>query len=188
MGQEISQPNQRQNCTKLPHHNNNHNNNKNTKLDCKQNFQKQKIRKALSTHSSASTDSSSGYQTTSTTSAKIKPILVYDQVSPESSTITNRTGIYYPSYYCSSSGRSSVSVSIASSVPSSRDSHKSVHKQKDYLDHHLYIKSYLDIVEEDEKAKEHFQTAKPGIRNYTPKILAEKTANRTNNNKDEAWI
>lgn len=92
-------------------------------------------------------------------------------------------------YYCSSSSSSSESSGLSTS-----QSQKSADKQKEYLNHHLYIKTYLDILEEDKRAKEFFQSeaaAKPGIRNYTPKILGE-NLNQTDNNlspaKEELWI
>lgn len=90
-------------------------------------------------------------------------------------------------YYCSSSSSSSESSGLSSS-----QSQKSADKQKDYLNHHLYIKTYLDILEEDKRAKEYFQSeaaARPGIRNYTPKILDN---NNSDNSlppaKEELWI
>lgn len=49
-------------------------------------------------------------------------------------------------------------------------------KQTKYLKEQLYIKSYLDIVEADRLARNQFKAAKPGIRNYTPKILSTQPA------------
>lgn len=99
-----------------------------------------------------------------------------------SSSQSSDSGIYNSSCHCSSlsslssSAVSSSSASSSSGCPSSLVSSKSsrsLDKQKQYLSHHLYIKSYLDILEEDERARAHFKSARPGgIRNYTPKILA----------------
>lgn len=99
-----------------------------------------------------------------------------------SSSQSSDSGIYNSSCHCSSlsslssSAVSSSSTSSSSGCPSSLVSSKSsrsLDKQKQYLSHHLYIKSYLDILEEDERARAHFKSARPGgIRNYTPKILA----------------
>lgn len=106
-----------------------------------------------------------------------------------SSSQSSDSGIYNSSCHCSSiSSLSAVSSSTNSSRSSSTSSNssrgcpssllssksnKSLDKQKHYLSHHLYIKSYLDILEEDERARAHFKSARPGgIRNYTPKILA----------------
>lgn len=98
-----------------------------------------------------------------------------------SSSQSSDSGIYNSSCHCSSlsslssSAISSSSASSSSGCPSSLLSSKSgrsLDKQKHYLSHHLYIKSYLDILEEDERARAHFKSARPGgIRNYTPKIL-----------------
>ncbi|XP_055388992.1 uncharacterized protein LOC129618209 [Condylostylus longicornis] len=89
----------------------------------------------------------------------------------------------YSSCYCSSN---SSALSSASK--------RSQEKQANYLNHHLYIKSYLDILEEDEKAKKQF-IPRPGIRNYKPKILYSETSNSitrkesNKNNKDSGtWI
>lgn len=99
-----------------------------------------------------------------------------------SSSHSSDSGIYNSSCHCSSlsslssSAVSSCSASSSSGCPSSllsSKSSRSLDKQKQYLSHHLYIKSYLDILEEDERARAHFKSARPGgIRNYTPKILA----------------
>ena len=101
------------------------------------------------------------------------------------------TGYYSNSnscYYCSSSSSSSGSSDLSSSK-----SQKSLDKQKDYITHHLYIKTYLDILEEDRRAKEYFKTeaaAKPGIRNYTPKIIEDNITNKDQKiaQKEELWI
>lgn len=73
----------------------------------------------------------------------------------------------------------STSSTISSLSKQSKDT------QKDYLEHHLYIKSYLDILDEDNKAKKKFKPARPGIRNYTPKILSNQQKSREQN---EIWI
>lgn len=57
---------------------------------------------------------------------------------------------------------------------SARSTYSTAEKQAKYLKEQLYIKSYLDIVEQDQTAKTNFQPAKPGIRNYTPKIYVDK--------------
>lgn len=95
---------------------------------------------------------------------------------------TTDSGIYYSSGSSSThttpiEGYSLSNLSVHSGRASALDSHKSrksLAKQKEYLEHHLYIKSYLDILEEDEIARSQYKVAKPGgIRNYTPKILAD---------------
>lgn len=68
---------------------------------------------------------------------------------------------------------SSQSTALSTTTSSS---FKSIDKQTQYLNHQLYIKTYLDILEEDQNAKVVFQPVRKGIRNYTPKILVEKTA------------
>lgn len=83
------------------------------------------------------------------------------------------------------------SVSLAPSARSStstihtnvsRATCKSVQRQTKYLKEQLYIKSYLDLEDEDRAAKKVFQQkTKTGIRNYTPKILGEKQLNDDNN-------
>lgn len=86
--------------------------------------------------------------------------------------------------YSSSSAYSSGSVNTLSTTVSNRTIQPSTNtaiskrssseaKQTKYLKEQLYIKSYLDIVEQDRLAQSVFQTAKPGIRNYTPKILVQ---------------
>ncbi|KAH8274392.1 uncharacterized protein [Drosophila bipectinata] len=116
-----------------------------------------------------------------------------------SSSQSSDSGIYNSSCHCSSiSSLSAVSSSTNSSRSSSTSSNssrgcpssllssksnKSLDKQKHYLSHHLYIKSYLDILEEDERARAHFKSARPGgIRNYTPKILASSGGEATSTN------
>lgn len=85
------------------------------------------------------------------------------------------------------------SVSLAPSTRSStstintnysRASYKSVQRQTKYLNEQLYIKSYLDLEDQDRLAKKVFQqtTTKSGIRNYTPKILGEKQLNDNSSN------
>uniref|UniRef100_A0A8D8MNJ7 (northern house mosquito) hypothetical protein n=3 Tax=Culex pipiens TaxID=7175 RepID=A0A8D8MNJ7_CULPI len=79
---------------------------------------------------------------------------------------------------------STASTTSSASSASAASSYKSVERQTKYLNEHLYIKSYLDIEEEDRNAKLLFQKVRPGgIRNYTPKILSE------NNKKNiDVWI
>lgn len=84
------------------------------------------------------------------------------------------------------------SVSLAPSTRSStstiqtnasRVTCKSVQRQTKYLKEQLYIKSYLDLEDQDRAAKKVFQQkTKTGIRNYTPKILGEKQLNDDENN------
>lgn len=76
------------------------------------------------------------------------------------------------------------SVSLAPSFRSttstnvSRSTCKSVQRQTKYLKEQLYIKSYLDLEDQDRAARKVFQPkTKGGIRNYTPKILGEKQLN-----------
>lgn len=61
-------------------------------------------------------------------------------------------------------------------------------KQTKYLKEQLYIKSYLDIVERDRRAREQFQPAKPGIRNYTPKILGVQPTALAAKSEVDVWI
>ncbi|GAB0093759.1 Glucose-methanol-choline oxidoreductase [Sergentomyia squamirostris] len=95
--------------------------------------------------------------------------------------------------YHSSTSNSSVSTttrSIAStSTSSSRYSCKSVERQTKYLKEQLYIKSYLDIEEQDRNAKKQFTpaTRTNGIRNYRPKILGEKPPTPAQQDVD-VWI
>lgn len=143
----------------------------------KQTYEKAKIsktqlgsRKSLDSHSSTSDYQSSAFETSEELYRDIK-----GKHQRKSSQSTD-SGIYYSSCHCTPtrfSSAASVASGGATSVVSTK-SNKSLQKQKDYLDHHLYIKSYLDILEEDQKAKAQYKVAKPGgIRNYTPKILAE---------------
>lgn len=147
----------------------------------KQSYEKCKIpkplgsRKSLDSHSTTTTNSSD-YQsgTFAATEDLYRDIKGRHQRKNSQST---DSGIYYSSCQCTPSSRFSSAASVTSaggqSVVSSK-SNKSVQKQKDYLDHHLYIKSYLDILEEDQRASAQYKIAKPGgIRNYTPKILSE---------------
>lgn len=79
--------------------------------------------------------------------------------------------------------RSAVSNTSTVHTNCSRATYKSVERQTKYLKEQLYIKSYLDLEEQDRNAKKLFQqTTKSGIRNYTPKILGEKQLNDNNNN------
>lgn len=93
------------------------------------------------------------------------------------------------------------SVSLAPSARSStstihtnasRATCKSVQRQTKYLKEQLYIKSYLDLEDQDRAAKKVFQqkTTKTGIRNYTPKILGEKQLNddHENNNNNHSLV
>jgi choline dehydrogenase len=70
----------------------------------------------------------------------------------------------------------------------SRTSYKTpVDRQSKYLSEHLYIKSYLDIEEEDRNAKKNFHPApQGGIRNYKPKIISEKQ--KKQNKEVDVWI
>lgn len=78
------------------------------------------------------------------------------------------------------SARSSTST-IQTNV--SRATCKSVQRQTKYLKEQLYIKSYLDLEDQDRAAKKVFQQkTKTGIRNYTPKILGEKQLNDDDDN------
>lgn len=92
----------------------------------------------------------------------------------------------------SSSASSTNSALTATSRPSStlsttsRTSYKSVDRQSKYLSEHLYIKSYLDIEEEDRNAKKQFRTAPVGgIRNYQPKILTDKQQQQQQQQKQQ---
>lgn len=100
--------------------------------------------------------------------------------------------------HASSHTRLSSRHSSASATSTTSSSYKSIDNQTKYLNHQLYIKSYLDIVEEDRNAAIHFQPARNGIRNYTPKILLEQStppastsASSTSSNEQEdidIWI
>lgn len=146
-------------------------------------YEKQKLTKKLSLISNIS--STSDYQSTSVSSiATSSPThsLLYDKLQKpqhhqRKNSQSTDSGIYYTSCHCSTSSAASSCGSTAGSAISS--SNKSLDKTKNYLNHHLYIKSYLDILEEDEKARAHFKPARPGIRNYTPKILSDSSAATT---------
>ncbi|XP_002100604.2 putative uncharacterized protein DDB_G0282129 [Drosophila yakuba] len=152
----------------------NNNNNQNYRLRHKYNLSKQTYERSKIPASAASTSQSD----TDSHYAKLN--------LQRSSSQSSDSGIYNSSCHCSSiSSISAVSSSASSSRSSSSSSrgcpsslvssksNRSLDKQKHYLSHHLYIKSYLDILEEDERARAHFKSARPGgIRNYTPKILA----------------
>ncbi|XP_017065822.1 probable serine/threonine-protein kinase dyrk1 isoform X1 [Drosophila eugracilis] len=157
--------------TNNDYNNNNTNNlnNQNYRLRHKYNLSKQTYERSKITASQSDTDSH------------------YAKLNLQrSSSQSSDSGIYNSSCHCSSiSSISAVSSSASSSRSSSSSSrgcpsslvssksNRSLDKQKHYLSHHLYIKSYLDILEEDERARAHFKSARPGgIRNYTPKILA----------------
>ncbi|XP_037931862.1 uncharacterized protein LOC119666654 [Teleopsis dalmanni] len=160
-----------------------------------QTYEKSKVAKKLSYNSTTTASTTSDYQITSVSSRSSTDISTHYEKIVHSkrpsndfqntklhrkSSISTDSGIYYSSScHCSSvsSGASSSSASSTSgcsiSLVSSK-SNKSLDKQKNYLNHHLYIKSYLDILEEDEKARAHYKPGKPGgIRNYTPKILSD---------------
>ncbi|XP_017142567.1 glucose dehydrogenase [FAD, quinone]-like [Drosophila miranda] len=145
----------------------------------KQTYERTKILGGNTSGTSQSSDTDSNY-------AKLNSKYLVRSCSQSSD-----SGIYNSSCHCSSvSSLSAVSSSSCSSrstasstggssrgcpssLVSSKSSNRSLDKQKHYLSHHLYIKSYLDILEEDERARAHFKSARPGgIRNYTPKILA----------------
>ncbi|XP_020812210.1 glucose dehydrogenase [FAD, quinone]-like [Drosophila serrata] len=160
---------------------NNINNNQNYRLRHKYNLSKQTYERSKIPIPASQSDSDSHY-------AKLNLL--------RSSSQSSDSGIYNSSCHCSSvsslsissSSRSSSSTSSSSStrgsapssLVSSKSSNRSLDKQKHYLHHHLYIKSYLDILEEDERARAHFKSARPGgIRNYTPKILATGSGNNS---------
>lgn len=168
----------------------------------KQTYEKVKIskqlgsRKSLDSHSSTSDYQSSAFATAEELYHDIK-----GKHQRKNSQSTD-SGIYYSSCHCTPtrfSSAASVTSGGSTSVVSSKSS-KSLQKQKEYLDHHLYIKSYLDILEEDQKASAQYKVAKPGgIRNYTPKILADVAlstsapvtngfAKQRSKIKDDPWI
>lgn len=153
-------------------------------------YEKTKIAKKYSLSSSTYSTSGDSTEDTKSIDNKYQKLDQHKQLQGRykglnqhhrSSSQSTDSGIYYSSCHCSSqssssyssaSSAASTSSGCATSVVSSKSS-KSLDKQKHYLNHHLYIKSYLDILEEDQKARAHFQAARPGgIRNYTPKILA----------------
>lgn len=73
-----------------------------------------------------------------------------------------------PSYTPSSSS------TATKASKTSKASYTSIESQTNYLKHQLYIKSYLDIADQDRHARDLFRpAARPGLRNYTPKILEE---------------
>ncbi|XP_041448608.1 glucose dehydrogenase [FAD, quinone] [Drosophila obscura] len=161
-----------------PNPNPNQNQNQNYRLRHKYNLSKQTYERSKIVASNTSTSQSD----TDSNYAKINSKYLQRSCSQSSD-----SGIYNSSCHCSSvSSLSAVSSSSRSTTSStggssrgcpsslvSSKSHRSLDKQKHYLSHHLYIKSYLDILEEDERARAHFKSARPGgIRNYTPKILA----------------
>ncbi|XP_037727490.1 GATA zinc finger domain-containing protein 7-like isoform X1 [Drosophila subpulchrella] len=163
--------------------NTNNTNNQNYRLRHKYNFGKQTYERSKIPGSGAGTSQSD----TDSHYAKLN--------LQRSSSQSSDSGIYNSSCHCSSiSSISAVSSSASSSRSSSSSSrgcpsslvssksNRSLDKQKHYLSHHLYIKSYLDILEEDERARAHFKSARPGgIRNYTPKILASGESSITGN-------
>ncbi|XP_067637866.1 uncharacterized protein [Eurosta solidaginis] len=166
----------------------------------KQTYEKSRIAKKLSrisnttdqstsssTSKTSSTANNSTYQNSQTSEPTYTNIERQSNQHKRKSSTSTDSGIYYASCHCnssfpSSSSANSTSSSVystsacgcAKSVASSTDrSRSSLDHTKKYLCHHLYIKSYLDILEEDEKARAQFKTAKPGgIRNYKPKILS----------------
>ncbi|KAI8033267.1 hypothetical protein M5D96_013983 [Drosophila gunungcola] len=162
----------------------NTNNNQNYRLRHKYNLSKQTYERSKIPASGASTSQSD----TESHYAKLN--------LQRSSSQSSDSGIYNSSCHCSSiSSISAISSSASSSRSSSSSSrgcpsslvssksNRSLDKQKHYLSHHLYIKSYLDILEEDERARAHFKSARPGgIRNYTPKILASGESTISNSN------
>lgn len=107
---------------------------------------------------------------------------------------TNRQHRHHHHHHGGSTTLSSAisSVSLSPSTRSStstihtnasRTTCKSVQRQTKYLKEQLYIKSYLDLEDQDRAAKKVFeQKTKTGIRNYTPKILGEKQLNDDQNN------
>ncbi|XP_011208326.2 uncharacterized protein LOC105229615 [Bactrocera dorsalis] len=142
---------------------------------------------STSTSNSASTNSSSStYQNSKSTEPTYNNIVRKPSQYKRKSSSSTDSGIYYASCHCASSFLSSSATSSSSLcstsacgcstsvASSSNQSRSSLDQKKNYLCRHLYIKSYLDILEEDEKARAHFKSAKPGgIRNYKPKILSD---------------
>lgn len=76
-------------------------------------------------------------------------------------------------YYVPSTVSRSPSYS-PSSASTTKTTYSTAEKQAKYLKQQLYIKSYIDIAEQDQNAQKHFKPTRPGLRNYTPKILNEK--------------
>lgn len=90
------------------------------------------------------------------------------------------------SYASSAYSTATTSTSSTSASCSSTESTTSTEsKQTKYLKKQLYIKSYLDIAEQDRTARNNFPAAKPGLRNYTPKILLEKEQHQK---EVDVWI
>lgn len=102
-------------------------------------------------------------------------------ISRPPSRAPSSTKSYAPSAY-STSTQVTVKTSVSNSSASSSRTTDS--QQTKYLKEQLYIKSYLDIAEQDRTARSLFQPAKPGIRNYTPKILVEKPPKK----EVDVWI
>ncbi|BFG02840.1 glucose dehydrogenase [Drosophila madeirensis] len=157
--------------------NGNFNNSPNYRLRHKYNLSKQSYERTKILQPASQSDTDSNY-------AKLN-----SQYLQRSCSQSSDSGIYNSSCHCSSVSSLSAlsssgsSCSRSSSLVSSSKSHRSLDKQKHYLSHHLYIKSYLDILEEDERARAHFKSARPGgIRNYTPKILASGSETATSSN------
>lgn len=98
-----------------------------------------------------------------------------------SSSTAAPTIIRSPSRSTTATTTNSISLSTTTTLNTTRThssatssaSYKSIEKQTKYLNEQLYIKTYLDIVEEDRTAKQQFQPKRIGIRNYTPKILLD---------------
>lgn len=138
---------------------------------------------STSTSNSSSTNSSSStYQNSKSSEPTYNNIVRKPSQHKRKNSSSTDSGIYYASCHCTSSVLSSSATSSSSLCStsacgcstSSNQSRSSLDQKKNYLCKHLYIKSYLDILEEDEKAHAHFKSAKPGgIRNYKPKILGE---------------
>lgn len=142
---------------------------------------------STSTSNSASTNSSSSdYQNPKSSEPTYNNIVHKPSQQKRKNSSSTDSGIYYASCHCTSSFHSSSATSSSSlcsasacgcstsGTSSSNQSRSSLDQKKNYLFRHLHIKSYLDILEEDEKARAHFKSAKPGgIRNYKPKILGE---------------
>lgn len=96
---------------------------------------------------------------------------VSSRISRPPSRAPSSTKSYASSAY---STGTTATASTSTSSSSAKTSGSTESKQTKYLKKQLYIKSYLDIVEQDRAARNNFPAAKPGIRNYTPKILVEK--------------
>lgn len=87
----------------------------------------------------------------------------------KSHALSSNTSISTSETIHSSRTRASSHQSTASSSYTSRyDEHFK------YLNHQLFMKTYLDIIEEERTTQAHFhQPKRSGIRNYTPKILLD---------------